>query len=201
MAGLRVAFDTTVLWGAFHRPAGLNFKLLALAAQRTPVLDGFITDAVGAEFWWRATQLGVTGPGQSRPRTYTEQELEPFMDAFEVLFEPENVRQAPMGRSLGRYAGLVGRPLAEVLHAITGKDREALMASPTLDIPVTFESMDIADLHVITGALDNGAEYLCSSDRRTLGYDPIGPLRVVGPAGIADELGLIDRSASAVHAT
>lgn len=165
------------------------------------MLDGFITDAVGAEFWWRATQLGVTGPGQSRPRTYTEQELEPFMDAFEVLFEPENVRQAPMGRSLGRYAGLVGRPLAEVLHAITGKDREALMASPTLDIPVTFESMDIADLHVITGALDNGAEYLCSSDRRTLGYDPIGALRVVGPAGIADELGLIDRSASAVHAT
>jgi hypothetical protein len=51
---MRVAFDTTVLWGAFHNPAGPNFELLALAAQRTPVLDGFITDAVGAEFWWRA---------------------------------------------------------------------------------------------------------------------------------------------------
>jgi len=30
----RVCFDTTVLWGAFHSPAGPNFKLLELAAQR-----------------------------------------------------------------------------------------------------------------------------------------------------------------------
>jgi len=35
---MRVAFDTTVLWGAFYRPAGPNFALLALAAQRTPVV-------------------------------------------------------------------------------------------------------------------------------------------------------------------
>jgi hypothetical protein len=56
---MRVAFDTTVLWGAFHRPAGPNFALLALAAQRTPVLDGFITDVVGAEFSWRAIDYRV----------------------------------------------------------------------------------------------------------------------------------------------
>lgn len=36
---------------------------MALAAQRTPVFDGFITDVIGAEFWWRATQQGVKGPG------------------------------------------------------------------------------------------------------------------------------------------
>jgi hypothetical protein len=71
-----------VLWGAFHRPAGPNFALLALAAQRTPVLDGFITDVVGAEFWWRATQQGIKGPGRRVPRTYSEQELEPFLEAF-----------------------------------------------------------------------------------------------------------------------
>lgn len=81
IAPLRVLFDTTVLWGAFHSPAGPNSKLLDLAAQRVPVLDGFITDAVGAEFWWRATQQGVKCAGQTVPRTYTEAELEPFLAA------------------------------------------------------------------------------------------------------------------------
>lgn len=98
---LRVAFDTTVLWGAFFG-SGPNFRLLALAAQRTPVLDGFIT--------------------------------------------PEALHQAPLSRSLGRYAGLVGRPLGELLHAITGRDRTALLRSDSLAFPATFETVDTADL-------------------------------------------------------
>ncbi|HEX4098528.1 MAG TPA: hypothetical protein VHX64_17510, partial [Caulobacteraceae bacterium] len=91
---VRVCFDTTVLWGAFHSPAGPNFRLLELAAQRSPILDGFFTDAVAAEFWWRATQQGVTGPGQSTPRTYSEAELTPFFEAFDVLFEPADMPRA-----------------------------------------------------------------------------------------------------------
>lgn len=192
----RVCFDTTVLWGAFHSPAGPNFKLLELAAQRAPVLDGFITDAVGAEFWWRATQQGIKGPGDSVARTYSEEELAPFFEAFEVLFEPETMPRAPLGRTLGRYAGLVGLPLGEVLHAITGKDPAALLAGATTAFPMTFESIDIADLHVIAGAIDNRADELCTNDGTTLGYDPIGSLRVRPAVTLAAELGLIDLSAS-----
>ncbi|MGD0452833.1 MAG: hypothetical protein ABSB69_04490 [Solirubrobacteraceae bacterium] len=189
---MRVAFDTTVLWGAFHRPAGPNFALLALAAQRTPVLDGFITDVVGAEFWWRATQQGVKGPGQRVPRTYSEQELEPFLQAFKVLFEPASMARAPLSRSLGQYAGLVGRPLGEFLHAVTGKDREALLSAATAAFPVTFESMDIADLHILCGALENSAEIICSSDTKLLSYDPVGSIRVIPPEELAEDLGLIE---------
>jgi len=188
---MRVAFDTTVLWGAFFRPAGPSFSLLSLAAQRTPVLEGFITDVVGAEFWWRATQQGVKGPGDGVARTYSERELLPFLEAFEVLFEPAGMQRAPIGRSLGTYAGMVGLPLGEFLHEVTGVDREALTASATLTDPVTFESMDTADLHVICGALTNNAELLCSSDGRLLAYDPIAHLRVVAPSSLAHELGLI----------
>ena len=178
---MRVAFDTTVLWGAFHRPGGPNFALLALAAQRTPVIDGFITDVVGAEFWWRATQQGVKGPGQRVPRTYSEHELEPFLQTFKVLFEPASMERAPLGRSLGQHAGLVGRPLGEFLHVVTGKDREGLLSAATAAFPVTFESMDIADLHILSGALDNTAEIICSSDTKLLSYDPIGSIRVCHP--------------------
>jgi hypothetical protein len=193
---MRVAFDTTVLWGAFFRPAGPSFSLLALAAQRSPVLDGFITDVVGAEFWWRATQQGVNGPGDSVARTYPEQELLPFLESFEVLFEPEGMERAPISRSLGTYAGMVGLPLGEFLHAVTGVDREALIASATLATPVTFESIDIADLHVICGALTNEAELLCSSDKQLLSLDPIGDLRVEAPGTLAQELGLIGSPSS-----
>jgi len=38
--------------------------------------------------------------------------------------------------------------------------------------------MDTADLHVITAAIDNGADELCTNDSTTLSYDPIGSLRV-----------------------
>jgi predicted nucleic acid-binding protein len=196
---MRVAFDTTVLWGAFHRPTGPNFALLALAAQRTPVLDGFITDVVGGEFWWRATQQGVKGPGQPVPRTYSEQELEPFLQAFQVLFEPASMARAPLSRSLGKYAGLVGLPLGEFLYAVTGKDREALLAAATATFPVTFESMDIADLHVLCGAIENRAEIICSSDNKLLSYDPIGTIRVRRPLALVDELGLMDSRASSAQ--
>lgn len=196
---MRVAFDTTVLWGAFHRPAGPNFASLALAAQRTPVLDGFITDVVGAEFWWRATQQGIKGPGRRVPRTYSEQELEPFLEAFKVLFEPASMARAPMSRSLGRYAGLVGLSLGEFLYAVTGKDREALLSAATAAFPVTFESMDLADLHVLCGALQNSAGIICSSDSKLLSYDPIGSIRVTPPVALADELGLIDSPTSSAQ--
>ncbi len=193
---MRVEFDTTVLWGAFHRPGGLSFKLMALAAQRTPVLDGFITDVIAAEFWWRATQQGVTGPGQSVPRTYTAKELEPFIETFEALVEPDNMGRAALSRSLGTKAGLVGLSLADFLFAVTHRDREALLKSATLLVPVTFESMDIADLHVICGALENDADVICSSDSELLSYDPIGRVSVVRPIELALELGLVDSSST-----
>jgi predicted nucleic acid-binding protein len=196
---MRVAFDTTVLWGAFYRPAGPNFALLALAAQRTPVLDGFITDVVGGEFWWRATQQGVKGPGQAVPRTYSEQELEPFLEAFKVLFEPASMARAPLSRYLGQYADLVGLSLGEFLHAVTGRDREALLSTVTVAFPVTFESMDLADLHILCGALQNNAEIICSSDSKLLSYDPIGFIRVTPPVALADELGLTDSHTSSAQ--
>ena len=99
-----------------------------------------------------------------------------------------------MSRSLGRQASLVGLPLGEFLHVVTGTDREALLSARTLSVPVTFESMDIADLHVICGALQNEAEAICSSDKKLLGYDPIGSVRVLRPAELAERLGLIERS-------
>lgn len=142
---------------------------------------------------------GHQGPGQPVARTYTEAELEPFFAAYGVLFEPDSVAQAPMGRSLGRYSGLVGLPLGEVLHIITGKDRDELLAAATLAFPMNFETVDIADLHVITGALDNGADEICSNDKATLSYDPIGCLRVRRSVDLAMELGLIDMSESAAQ--
>jgi len=77
-------------------------------------------------------------PGESVARTYAEEELAPFFEAFEVLFEPAAMPRAPLGRSLGRYAGLVGLPLGEALHAITGKDRAALLSGATTAFPMTF---------------------------------------------------------------
>jgi hypothetical protein len=196
---VRVCFDTTVLWGAFHSPAGPNFRLLELAAQRTPILDGFFTDAVAAEFWWRATQQGVKGPGEPAARTYSEAELAPFFEVFGVLFEPADIPRAPLSRSLGRYAGMVGMPLGEVLAEITGKDRDALIAGMTTAFPMTFETVDTADLHVIAGAISNEADELITNDGNLLEMDPIGSMRLRKSGVLAQDLGLIPSPATSAQ--
>ena len=192
-----ICFDTTVLWGAFLRPAGPNWSLLSLAAQRSPVLDGFVTDAIGAEFWWRATQQGVNSRGSSDSIISPEDVVDQFLDTFGVLFAPEHLARAPLGRTLGQYASLVGLPLAQVLAHITGRDRQALLASAHLQFPFNFESVDVADLHVIAGALEGGAVALCTSGTKTLALNPIGPMRTCTPIDLADDLGLINRRAIA----
>ena len=107
--------------------------------------------------------------------------------------------RAPLGRYLGQYAGLVGLSLGEFLHAVTGRDREALLSTVTAAFPVTFESMDLADLHILCGALQNNAEIICSSDSKLLSYDPIGFIRVTPPVALADELGLTDSHTSSAQ--
>lgn len=127
---------------------------------------------------------------RSRERT-PSRSWRPFFAAFDVLFEPSEIPRAPLGRSLGRYAGMVGMPLGDVLAAITGKDRDALIAGMTTAFPMTFETVDTADLHVIAGAIGNDADELISNDRRTLALDPIGSMRVRTAGALAEALGLI----------
>jgi hypothetical protein len=194
-----VAFDTTVVTGAFLRPAGINYRLLELAAHGTPVLQGFATDAVGAEFWWKTTQQGLRLRGTLR--TWPEEDVAEFLEVFDPLFRPENMRQAPLGRELGsRFAGLVGLTLGEVLHAITGKDRDALLSSVSAQQRVLFEPFDINDLHVLAGAIANGADILCSSDSRNLALSPLGSLKIDTPSALAVELGLTSGPGSSLVA-
>ena len=147
------------------------------------------------------TQQGVKAPGRKERQTYTEEQIAEFLDVFGDLFEPASLARAPLGRSLGRFAGIVGRPLGEVLYAITGKDHDALVAGLTTKVSVTFESVDIADLHVIAGAIDNDAELLCTNDTRTLSYDSVGSMSIVTVSELAEELGLLDTSVPATEVT
>jgi len=179
---MRGAFETTVLWGAFFRPAGPSFSLLALAAQRSPVLDGFITDVVGAEFWWRATQQGVKGPGDSVARTYSEQELLPFLEVFEVLFEPEGMERAPISRSLGNYAGMVGlrtldRPPREIRERDPGASARA--RTPQTRVVVLAGSID-AEVSVLLGCV--ACPQPVSTSRAPVASSA-PPRRVVSPVG------------------
>lgn len=49
-----------------------------------------------------------------------------------------------------------------------------------------------ADLHVITGAIVNHADELCTAYRKLLAHDPIGSLHARTPPDLAEEPGLID---------
>jgi hypothetical protein len=91
-----VAFDATVLCRALLNPRAIVFELLIRAAQGMP-FAGFTTEVVGMEFLRNA--YGGFGAGD-RWRTYSEQEIEGFLDVFAPLFGADNIRSSPLGRAL-----------------------------------------------------------------------------------------------------
>jgi hypothetical protein len=103
-----VCFDATVLCGALRQPAGLNFRLLQLAADGV-VLDGFTTEVAGIEFVRNALE-GLAGV------RYDIELIEEFLDGFGALFDPENVATSPIGRSLTAETWLHNKPIGEVVY-------------------------------------------------------------------------------------
>jgi hypothetical protein len=97
-----VCFDATVLCGALRRPAGINFRLLQLAADGV-VLDGFTTEVAGMEF----IQNALDGLGGVR---YETDLIEEFLDGFGALFGSANVATSPIGRALTAQAWLHNKP-------------------------------------------------------------------------------------------
>jgi len=143
-----VAFDATVLCRALLNPHGLEFELLLRAAQGFP-FTGFTTEIVGVEFLRNAYE----GFGANeRFRRYETEELEEFLDTFAPLFDAGNIHDSPIARTLTPNHALHDRPLGEVVHALTGETREALLADlesqPTVTPGPSVRHFDPFDLHL-----------------------------------------------------
>ena len=177
-----VCLDATVLCGALRTPTGINFRLLELAADGV-VLQGFTTDVAGVEFVRNALE-GLGGV------TYTIEEITEFLDAFEPLFDPENVAPSPIGRSLTDKTWLHGRPVGEVVFELNGRSHEELLEGLPQQLRVQVGELEPYDLHLVAAAADRGADAICSANRRHLPEGQLaGGIRVVRPGTLARELG------------
>lgn len=146
-----VVFDTTVLVGALCKPFGASFRLLRLV-QGLPLVDGLITDVTGWEFVRVASGLG-----------YQPGEIEAFLDAFDPLFEHDEVAKSPVTRRL------LGNALDNVslegaaLH-LAGKRLVDFKAELPPAIVAAHESRDENDLHVVWAVVSKVADFLCTAD-------------------------------------
>lgn len=180
-----VAFDTTVLCGAFLRPTGINYRLLELAAQPRSPLDGFVTDVVGMEFLIRAVDRGLSGC------TYEYADAQAFWDVFSPLLDPPAIRQAPVGRALSLRPELLGRPLGEVVYELTGKDRSALLAEVPEQARVEVGGFEEKDVHLAAAAIQHGADGICTSNtRRDFTMRHIGSVEIFTPTRLGEEYGV-----------
>jgi predicted nucleic acid-binding protein len=170
---VRVFFDATVWCGAILNPAGINARLLDLAATGGP-LRGFTSDVVLLEFFRNAT-------GGTLPQTFEREDVWAYVEAHEPLLE---VEQAPIGRSLPRRTDLHNLPLNEIVYHLTGKQRDDLLAE--LEEPSTLKDFDSNDLHVLAAAVSGGAEAICSSDGT---FEPITWIDTYKPGRLAAEFG------------
>ena len=178
-----VCFDATVLCGALRQPAGLNFRLLQLAADGV-VVEGFTTEVAGMEFIRNALD-GLSGV------RYEMDLIEEFLDGFAPLFDPDNVAESPIGRSLTEQTWLHNKPIGEVVYELTGRTREDLLEGLPEQLRVVTGEFDANDVHLVTAAAARGADVICSSNRRHLPEGPLaGEIEVFGPGRLAAALGI-----------
>lgn len=178
-----VCFDATVLCGALVRPAGLNFRLLQLAADGA-VLDGFTTEVAGMEFV-RNALAGLSGV------SFTIEVIDEFLDSFGPLFDPENVAASPIGRSLTSKTWLHNKPIGEVVYHLTGRTREELLDGLPEQLRVVSGEFDAYDVHLVAAAVGRDADVICTSNRRHMPEGPLaGGIEVFGPGRLAAELGV-----------
>jgi hypothetical protein len=116
---LLALFDATVLCGALVRPAGINFRLLRLAADGV-VLDGFTTDVAGYEFVRNALK-GLGGVA------YHPDTVSAFLDGFAPLFDPENVGRSSIGRDIIDKVWTYDKPVGAVVDELTGRSHHELL--------------------------------------------------------------------------
>jgi hypothetical protein len=109
---LLALFDATVLCGALVRPAGINFRLLRLAADGV-VLDGFTTDVAGYEF----VRNALKGRGGV---AYHPDTVSAFLDGFAPLFDPENVGRSSIGRDIIDKVWTYDKPVGAVVDELMG---------------------------------------------------------------------------------
>jgi hypothetical protein len=185
-----VAFDATVLCRALLNPRAIEFELLIRAAQRMP-FAGFTTEVVGMEFLRNA--YSGFGAGD-RWRTYSEQEIEEFLDVFAPLFDADNIRSSQLGRALTPNHALHDKPLGAVIYELTGRKHDELLADleaqPAVTPGPSLRHFDPHDLHLALAAVRQGADYLCTSNTTDYTMDRIGNVQIVTPQRLADEYGL-----------
>lgn len=188
MAADLIGFDACVLVDALCNHRTLEFKLLDLAAAGVP-FAGFTTEICGFELRRNAHE-GVNGG-----RTFSDDQIDEFLDVFDPLFAADNIRTSPIGRALTRDPALLGAPLAKAIERLTGKDGPALRLEiegiqPTLNFGKSIRHFDPADLHLVLAALDAGATHICTSNTNDYSMGSIGPIAIVTPTELADEYGL-----------
>ena len=186
-----VAFDATVLSGAFLSPRGPNFRLLRLAASGGP-LRGFTSDVAGQEF--RRHALGATWE-----RVYEEEIVDEFLETFAPLFDIDNVVAAPIGRpglALGEWTYLHGRPLGEVVYELTGRSRPDLLENIDAQPTVQENGFDPNDVHLVCAAAIADANAICTNDSGYT-FDRIGSIQIVNPVSLALEFDLIPQPTAA----
>jgi hypothetical protein len=176
-----VCFDATVLCGALRRPAGLNFRLLQLAADGV-VLDAFTTEVAGMEFVRNALE-GLSGV------RYDIGVIEEFLDGFGALFDPDNVATSPIGRSLTAATWLHNKPIGEVVYHLTGRTREEVLDGLPQQLRVVTGEFDAHDVHLVAAAAARGADIICTSNSHHMPEGQLaGGIEIMGPGRLAGTL-------------
>lgn len=181
LADGRVLRDATVICGAFVRPDGVNYKLLELADDG--LIDGFTTDVVAYEFAHAAYRGSLTGGESAEPELLRE-----FFDGFPHLFDPATAPRVSIGRNVIDRVWMLRRPVGQVIHELTSRQRNDLLAQLEEQQIVGVDDFDPADLHLLVAAVEQEADVICTSNTTDLKQPMYGSIRIATPGVLYGEL-------------
>jgi predicted nucleic acid-binding protein len=173
----RVLFDATVICGAFVSPHGHNYKLLELADDG--FIDGFTTDVSAYEFVYNAYRGALTRGRPVEPVILTE-----FLDGFPNLFDPATTPRVTIGRNIVGEVWMNQKPVGEVVWKLTGRNREDLLERLHEQQLVAIDDYDPADLYLLVAAVEQEADFICTSNTSDLKQPTYGHIRIVTPGAL-----------------
>lgn len=177
----RVLFDATVICGGFVRPDGVNYKLLELSDDG--LIDGLTTDVATYEFVYNAYRGNLTGGRPPEPELVRE-----FLDGFPNLFDPQTTPRVSIGRNVVDQVWMIGKPVGQVVHDLTGRRRADFLAELQNQQVVGINDFDPADLHLLVAAVEQDADIICTSNTTDFRQASYGSIRVATPSALHHEI-------------
>jgi hypothetical protein len=114
--------------------------------------------------------------------TFSDEQIDLFLEAISPMLSSENIKKVSIGRGFMLNPQSYQEPLNHLLYNLTNRKREELIdvIYEKTDKKVMPSQVDLDDLHVMVGAIENHCDYIVTMNVKDFPSE-IGSIKVIRP--------------------